>query len=96
MRNKRWSGANWQSGEETTTEIDRPIDWRRNSKQIGGNGVGGVGSVPAARNHSRHALRHGQRSPKHIGNDVWDVAMERRDKKLMEILSSSSTATSSD
>ncbi|KAI0531348.1 hypothetical protein KFK09_000901 [Dendrobium nobile] len=22
--------------------------------------------------------------PKHIGNDVWDVAMERRDKKLLE------------
>ena len=22
--------------------------------------------------------------PKHIGNDVWDVAMERRDEKLME------------
>ena len=22
--------------------------------------------------------------PKHIGNDMWDVAMERRDKKLME------------
>lgn len=28
--------------------------------------------------------------PKHIGNDVWDVAMERRDKKIMEILSSPS------
>ncbi|TVU19882.1 hypothetical protein EJB05_36148, partial [Eragrostis curvula] len=23
-------------------------------------------------------------SPKHIGNDMWDVAMERRDKKLVE------------
>lgn len=22
--------------------------------------------------------------PKHVGNDEWDVAMERRDKKLME------------
>jgi NADH dehydrogenase (ubiquinone) 1 alpha subcomplex subunit 1 len=22
--------------------------------------------------------------PKHIGNDMWDVAMERRDKKLVE------------
>lgn len=28
--------------------------------------------------------------PKHIGNDVWDVAMERRDKKIMEMLSSPS------
>lgn len=26
--------------------------------------------------------------PKHIGNDVWDVAMEKRDKKIMEMLSS--------
>uniref|UniRef100_A0A803QRT6 Uncharacterized protein n=1 Tax=Cannabis sativa TaxID=3483 RepID=A0A803QRT6_CANSA len=24
--------------------------------------------------------------PKHIGNDMWDVAMERRDKKLVEKL----------
>ncbi|KAJ7960058.1 NADH dehydrogenase [ubiquinone] 1 alpha subcomplex subunit 1-like [Quillaja saponaria] len=22
--------------------------------------------------------------PKHIGNDMWDVAMERRDKKLLD------------
>jgi NADH dehydrogenase (ubiquinone) 1 alpha subcomplex subunit 1 len=22
--------------------------------------------------------------PKHIGNDMWDVAMERRDKKLVD------------
>ncbi|RWW32751.1 hypothetical protein GW17_00002550, partial [Ensete ventricosum] len=22
--------------------------------------------------------------PKHIGNDVWDVAMERRDKKIVD------------
>lgn len=28
--------------------------------------------------------------PKHIGNDVWDVAMERRDKKIVEMLSSPS------
>lgn len=24
--------------------------------------------------------------PKHIGNDMWDVAMERRDKKLVDNL----------
>ncbi|RZC82619.1 hypothetical protein C5167_045405, partial [Papaver somniferum] len=24
--------------------------------------------------------------PKHIGNDMWDVAMDRRDKKLVEKL----------
>ncbi|GMH30085.1 hypothetical protein Nepgr_031928 [Nepenthes gracilis] len=29
-----------------------------------------------------HKAYHGR--PKHIGNDVWDVAMERRDKKLVE------------
>ncbi|THU59768.1 hypothetical protein C4D60_Mb07t05540 [Musa balbisiana] len=29
-----------------------------------------------------HRAVHGR--PKHIGNDVWDVAMERRDKKLMD------------
>ncbi|KAL9252486.1 NADH dehydrogenase [ubiquinone] 1 alpha subcomplex subunit 1-like protein [Drosera capensis] len=29
-----------------------------------------------------HKGVHGR--PKHIGNDVWDVAMERRDKKLVE------------
>ncbi|KAF8007566.1 hypothetical protein BT93_K1539 [Corymbia citriodora subsp. variegata] len=33
-----------------------------------------------------HKAAHGR--PKHIGNDVWDVAMERRDKKLAENLSS--------
>ncbi|RDX99692.1 NADH dehydrogenase [ubiquinone] 1 alpha subcomplex subunit 1 [Mucuna pruriens] len=27
--------------------------------------------------------------PKHIGNDMWDVAMERRDKKLHEQASAS-------
>ncbi|KAJ4977472.1 hypothetical protein NE237_002578 [Protea cynaroides] len=32
-----------------------------------------------------HKAVHGR--PKHIGNDVWDVAMERRDKKLMEMYS---------
>ncbi|GJN14733.1 hypothetical protein PR202_gb01589 [Eleusine coracana subsp. coracana] len=26
----------------------------------------------------------GWMQPKHIGNDMWDVAMERRDKKLVE------------
>ncbi|CAL9150724.1 unnamed protein product [Musa hybrid cultivar] len=29
-----------------------------------------------------HRAAHGR--PKHIGNDVWDVAMERRDKKLVD------------
>ncbi|KAL8102037.1 hypothetical protein AgCh_026816 [Apium graveolens] len=28
-----------------------------------------------------HKAAHGR--PKHIGNDMWDVAMERRDKKLI-------------
>ena len=28
--------------------------------------------------------------PKHIGGDVWDVAMEKRDKKLMESSSAAS------
>ncbi|XP_068644299.1 NADH dehydrogenase [ubiquinone] 1 alpha subcomplex subunit 1 [Aristolochia californica] len=32
-----------------------------------------------------HKAAHGR--PKHVGSDVWDVAMERRDKKLMEIIS---------
>ncbi|KZV40861.1 NADH dehydrogenase [Dorcoceras hygrometricum] len=31
--------------------------------------------------------------PKHIGNDVWDVAMEKRDKKIMEMLSSHSPSS---
>nr|XP_025695892.1 NADH dehydrogenase [ubiquinone] 1 alpha subcomplex subunit 1 [Arachis hypogaea] len=35
-----------------------------------------------------HKAAHGR--PKHIGNDMWDVAMERRDKKLMEQASASS------
>lgn len=26
--------------------------------------------------------------PKHVGNDMWDVAMERRDKKIVEQYSS--------
>ncbi|QCE12148.1 NADH dehydrogenase [ubiquinone] 1 alpha subcomplex subunit 1 [Vigna unguiculata] len=34
-----------------------------------------------------HRAAHGR--PKHIGNDLWDVAMERRDKKLHEQASSS-------
>uniref|UniRef100_UPI001CB98492 NADH dehydrogenase [ubiquinone] 1 alpha subcomplex subunit 1 n=1 Tax=Erigeron canadensis TaxID=72917 RepID=UPI001CB98492 len=29
-----------------------------------------------------HKAAHGR--PKHIGNDMWDVAMERRDKKIVE------------
>ncbi|KAK4345497.1 hypothetical protein RND71_035673 [Anisodus tanguticus] len=40
-----------------------------------------------------HKAAHGR--PKHIGNDVWDVAMERRDKKMMEMLASPSTSSSS-
>nr|GLL24412.1 hypothetical protein DM860_002746 [Ipomoea trifida]GMC88502.1 NADH dehydrogenase [ubiquinone] 1 alpha subcomplex subunit 1 [Ipomoea batatas] len=36
-----------------------------------------------------HKTYHGR--PKHIGNDVWDVAMERRDKKLVEMLSAPSS-----
>ncbi|XP_020102006.1 NADH dehydrogenase [ubiquinone] 1 alpha subcomplex subunit 1-like isoform X2 [Ananas comosus] len=35
-----------------------------------------------------HKAVHGR--PKHPGNDVWDVAMERRDKKLLEQHSASS------
>lgn len=34
-----------------------------------------------------HRAAHGR--PKHIGNDLWDVAMERRDKKLVDQASSS-------
>ncbi|XP_076904885.1 NADH dehydrogenase [ubiquinone] 1 alpha subcomplex subunit 1 [Bidens hawaiensis] len=29
-----------------------------------------------------HKAAHGR--PKHIGNDLWDVAMERRDKKIVD------------
>ncbi|PKI40993.1 NADH dehydrogenase [ubiquinone] 1 alpha subcomplex subunit 1 [Punica granatum] len=36
-----------------------------------------------------HKAAHGR--PKHIGNDMWDVTMERRDKKLMELASASSS-----
>lgn len=32
----------------------------------------------------------GNWQPKHIGNDDWDVAMEKRDKKIIQMLSSSS------
>lgn len=32
-----------------------------------------------------------QFQPKHVGNDMWDVAMERRDKKLVEQLSGASS-----
>ncbi|KAL5977941.1 hypothetical protein ACLOJK_036964 [Asimina triloba] len=35
-----------------------------------------------------HKAAHGR--PKHIRNDVWDVAMERRDKKIMEMMSAPS------
>ncbi|KAL5726287.1 hypothetical protein ACHQM5_009342 [Ranunculus cassubicifolius] len=35
----------------------------------------------------------GNIQPKHIGNDMWDVAMERRDKKMIEILSANSEIT---
>ncbi|CAK7343480.1 unnamed protein product [Dovyalis caffra] len=35
-----------------------------------------------------HKKAHGR--PKHIGNDMWDVAMERRDKKLVESVSAPS------
>ncbi|GAA0159343.1 hypothetical protein Leryth_023664 [Lithospermum erythrorhizon] len=40
-----------------------------------------------------HKAYHGR--PKHIGNDVWDTAMERRDKKMMDILSPSTPSSSS-
>lgn len=39
-----------------------------------------------------HKAAHGR--PKHIGNDMWDVAMERRDKKMMEMLASPSSSSS--
>ncbi|XP_073063069.1 NADH dehydrogenase [ubiquinone] 1 alpha subcomplex subunit 1-like [Primulina eburnea] len=38
-----------------------------------------------------HKTAHGR--PKHIGNDVWDVAMEKRDKKITEMLSSHSPSS---
>ncbi|KAL5701502.1 hypothetical protein ACHQM5_019289 [Ranunculus cassubicifolius] len=38
-----------------------------------------------------HKAAHGR--PKHIGNDMWDVAMERRDKKMIEILSANAEIT---
>ncbi|KAJ6739754.1 hypothetical protein OIU74_004506 [Salix koriyanagi] len=38
-----------------------------------------------------HTKAHGR--PKHIGNDMWDVAMERRDKTLLSSSSSSSSSS---
>ncbi|RWR79090.1 NADH dehydrogenase ubiquinone 1 alpha subcomplex subunit 1 [Cinnamomum micranthum f. kanehirae] len=44
--------------------------------------IGGMLCVMGNAQYYIHKAAHGR--PKHVGNDVWDVAMERRDKKLME------------
>ncbi|CAN6332624.1 unnamed protein product, partial [Urochloa humidicola] len=44
--------------------------------------IGGMLCIMGNAQYFIHKAAHGR--PKHIGNDMWDVAMERRDKKLME------------
>ncbi|KAJ8647832.1 hypothetical protein MRB53_000855 [Persea americana] len=44
--------------------------------------IGGMLCVMGNAQYYIHRAAHGR--PKHVGNDEWDVAMERRDKKLME------------
>ncbi|XP_021832027.1 NADH dehydrogenase [ubiquinone] 1 alpha subcomplex subunit 1 [Prunus avium] len=44
--------------------------------------IGGMLCVMGNAQYYIHRAAHGR--PKHIGNDMWDVAMERRDKKLIE------------
>ena len=43
-----------------------------------------AGMLCIAGNIQYHVHKYAHGRPKHIGNDVWDVAMERRDKKLVE------------
>ncbi|GJM88905.1 hypothetical protein PR202_ga05484 [Eleusine coracana subsp. coracana] len=44
--------------------------------------IGGMLCIMGNAQYYIHRAAHGR--PKHIGNDMWDVAMERRDKKLVE------------
>ncbi|CAN6350653.1 unnamed protein product, partial [Urochloa humidicola] len=44
--------------------------------------IGGMLCIMGNAQYFIHKAAHGR--PKHIGNDMWDVAMERRDKKLVE------------
>lgn len=39
-----------------------------------------------------HKAAHGR--PKHVGSDSWDYQLEKRDKRLIEMLSSSSASSS--
>ncbi|XP_021621288.2 LOW QUALITY PROTEIN: NADH dehydrogenase [ubiquinone] 1 alpha subcomplex subunit 1 [Manihot esculenta] len=50
--------------------------------------IAGMISVMGNAQYYIHKAAHGR--PKHIGDDMWDVAMERRDNKLMDNLSAPS------
>ncbi|XP_047308703.1 NADH dehydrogenase [ubiquinone] 1 alpha subcomplex subunit 1 [Impatiens glandulifera] len=51
--------------------------------------IGGMLCVMGNAQYFIHKSVHGR--PKHIGNDVWDVAMERRDKVITEKATSPSS-----
>ncbi|KAF3506153.1 hypothetical protein F2Q69_00003211 [Brassica cretica] len=44
--------------------------------------IGGMLCIMGNSQYYIHKAYHGR--PKHIGHDEWDVAMERRDKKVVE------------
>ncbi|KAJ0791389.1 putative NADH:ubiquinone reductase (H(+)-translocating) [Helianthus annuus] len=44
--------------------------------------IAGMLCIAGSVQYQVHKAAHGR--PKHIGNDMWDVAMERRDKKIVD------------
>ncbi|WZY74116.1 hypothetical protein YC2023_006356 [Brassica napus] len=51
--------------------------------------IGGMLCIMGNSQYYIHKAYHGR--PKHIGHDEWDVAMERRDKKVVEKAASPSS-----
>lgn len=47
--------------------------------------IAGALCVMGTSQHLIHKAAHGR--PKHVGSDKWDVAMDRRDKSLLEAAS---------
>ncbi|KAG7033699.1 NADH dehydrogenase [ubiquinone] 1 alpha subcomplex subunit 1, partial [Cucurbita argyrosperma subsp. argyrosperma] len=67
---------------------DREMGWRWLEAALPLGIIAGMLCIMGNAQYHIHKAAHGR--PKHIGNDMWDVAMERRDKKLVENVSAGS------
>jgi NADH dehydrogenase (ubiquinone) 1 alpha subcomplex subunit 1 len=76
-----------KSGAEKRRVDQEKMGWRWVEAVLPLGIIAGMLCIAGNVQYAIHTKAHGR--PKHIGNDMWDVAMERRDKNLLSSSSSS-------